>query len=107
MTFAELLKIRSCGQRPADMVILSLCGRLRMENPVILIPETSQLQDMRGLADLNVQIAHAGRSLMRVVHLADAILRAMRVRSLSTWNIPGDQVVLIEENGMRVMREVP
>jgi hypothetical protein len=89
------------------MVILSLCGRLRLPNPVIPLPESTLENDFRGLVGLHVQIAHVGRTVGRILAVADAVLRSVPVASLSCWNVMTGQTVLVEEAGIRVMREVP
>jgi hypothetical protein len=43
----------------------------------------------------------------RVVALADAVLKAVPVASLSCWNPLSDRIVLVEEYGIRKTYEVP
>lgn len=52
---SEIVAQRSAGNRPADMVIVSLIGPLREENPVV-VAKPGRAYDWRFLADLDVMI---------------------------------------------------
>lgn len=67
----NLIELRKQMQRPADMVIISVCGRLRTGNPLIVVEDHEDVKnlDVRGLAALDVEIAHIGKNLKRVQDL--------------------------------------
>lgn len=104
MTLSQLCAMRLRGQQPADMVMLSLVGRIVVPNPVIDVTREDS-PDWRALAGLDVQIVHAGQ-VNRVVNLCNEIVQ-IPIRSLSCWNALSMQTILVEENGRRCLMEVP
>lgn len=67
----NLIELRKQMQRPADMVILSVCGRLKTGNPLIVVEDNENVTDLdvRGLVMLDVEVAHIGKNLKRVQDL--------------------------------------
>lgn len=81
---AEILAARSAGNRPADMVLVSLIGPLREVNPVV-IAKPDRAVDWRFLADLDVMLvadsASGGQLLRRI---ADSVC-AVKPRWFGLW----------------------
>jgi hypothetical protein len=97
---AQLIELRRGYRRPEHMVILSLCGRLALENLVIVVEDHENITDLdvRGLVMLNVQIAHVGKMIKRVSDLVFHVWEATDVQSLSTHNYLTGQIILVGEN---------
>lgn len=102
----KLAEMRHQGQRPADMVIVSVCGRIRTGNPLIVVEDHESVTslDVRGLVLLDVEVAHIGRNLKRVQDLVWHIWQATHVHSLSTCNYVTGQVLLVGSRGEIINR---
>ena len=108
MIGGEILRLRKNGQRPDAPVIVSLVGRLRSGFPIVVVPMSQPIQDLdlRMMVDLDVIIAHAGRSTGRTVDLADALVCA-QVRNLECWNVRKDRWIAVVCHHLTAIKEVP
>lgn len=104
---SALIEIRKSGQRPADMVILSLCGRMKMSNPIVVVQDFEDVRhlDTRGLVGLHVEVAHIGRSLKRVQDLIWHVWESTDVESLSACDYVSDTTILVGDKGRLVLME--
>lgn len=104
---SALIEIRKSGQRPADMVILSLCGRMRTSNPCIVIEDFEDVRhlDVRGLVKLHVEIAHIGLNLKRVNDLIWHVWGSTDVESLSACDYVSETTILVGQQGRLIISE--
>lgn len=97
----RLVHLRESMQRPEHMVILSLCGRIRTANPLIVVEDHEAVTDLdvRGLVLLDVEIAHIGKNLKRTQDIVWHVWTATDVESLSTCNYVTGQKILVGYRG--------
>lgn len=81
---AEILALRKSGQRPADMVLVSLVGPLHEINPVV-IARSEKPYDWRFLTGLEVLIVAAMSMPAEQVNRVSAALLETRPDFLGLW----------------------
>lgn len=78
----EIAELRSTGQRPADLVLISFIGPLRESNPVI-VAQPSRSYDWRWLVGLSVAVV-ATTDTLNLGGIVKAV-KAAKPGSLSVW----------------------
>lgn len=80
----EIADARAAGKKPAHMVIVSLIGPLREQNPVV-IASTKRSYDWRFLVDLDVLIVIDSRTEKHHVKRIIDSLTSLPTRYLGVW----------------------
>lgn len=105
---ARLLDVRKHGMRPDGYVAVSLVGPLRVDFPVLQVPEGARVEelDLRMLVDLSVLVFHVAGSFSRHVALANACIRA-GVRDLEFLDAKSERCICIMSHYEKWIKEVP
>lgn len=97
MTFDELKEIRLSGQRPANIIKLSLCKGDQFNEPVIRIKLSIQPDDYKTLRNLVVDVCYWNRACDELKLIE--ILKVIPVHSIYAVNHKIKKCVLVYYKG--------